>query len=124
MEEQGQSMGQPQPGDILSTITTAFNLGVAARQQGENRSVTEVVSELRNTIYNNISSAYGSSVNEDYLNANVEYLLQISLLGFIIPSLCAYDEEFKNRLFTLIMAKLDQVKHQQPQSKDDKIIIT
>jgi len=124
MEGQDQSPGQTHQEDMLGTVTMAFNLGVAARQHGENRSVVEVVSELRDTIYTSLSSSHGSRLHEDYINANVEYLLQISLLGFIIPSLCAYDEEFKNRLFTLIMAKLEQVKHQQPQSQDNKILIT
>ena len=128
MEEQGQPQGppqgQPQPGDLLGTVTSAFNLGVAARHKGGEKSVGEVVGELGDAIYNNLLRTHGGQFQEEYILANTEYLLQIALLGFIIPSICAYDEEFKNRLFSLIMAKLESPgpHHQKPPDKN--IIIT
>jgi hypothetical protein len=124
MEEQGQPQGPPQPGDLLGTVTSAFNLGVAARHKGGNKSVGEVVGELGDAIYNNLLRTHGGQFQEEYILANTEYLLQIALLGFIIPSICAYDEEFKNRLFSLIMAKLESPgpHHQKPPDKN--IIIT
>ena len=107
-QPQGPPQGQPQPEELLANVTAAFNLGVSARQKGGNKSVGEVVGEL----------------GEEFILANTEYLLQIALLGFIIPSICAYDEEFKNRLFALIMAKLEKSGSPQQKPQDKNIIIT
>lgn len=128
MEEKGQpqgpQQGQSQPEDLLANVTTAFNLGVSARQKGGNKSVGEVVGELGDAIYNNLRRAHGVQFQEEFILANTEYLLQIALLGFIIPSICAYDEEFKNRLFALIMAKLEKSGTAQQKSEDKNILIT
>jgi len=128
MEEQGHPQGLPQgqqqPGDVLGTVTSAFNLGVAARHKGGNKSVGEVVGELGDAIYNNLRRTHGGQFQEEYILANTEYLLQIALLGFIIPSICAYDEEFKNRLFSLIMAKLESPGSQRQGPLDKNLIIT
>ena len=128
MEEQGPPQdppqGQPQQGDVMTTVTMAFNLGVSARQQGRNRSVVEVVNELQEAIFNNLQRAYGSQVDMNYLAANTEYLLQIALLGFIVPSICAYEEDFKNRLFSLILAKIEQTKKEKPPDQGSNIIVT
>jgi hypothetical protein len=128
MEEQGQPQGppqgQPEPGDLLGTVTVAFNLGVSARQKGGNKSVGEIVGELGDAIYNNLRRTHGGQFQEEYILANTEYLLQIALLGFIIPSICAYDEEFKNRLFSLIMAKLEKSGTPQQTPQDKNIILT
>ncbi|MDA2920088.1 hypothetical protein MYX76_11460 [Desulfobacterota bacterium AH_259_B03_O07] len=121
---QGQPQGQPQQGDVMATVTMAFNLGVSARQQGRNRSVVEVVNELQDAIFNNLQRAYGSQVDMNYLAANTEYLLQIALLGFIVPSICAYEEDFKNRLFSLILAKIEQTKKEKPPDQGSNIILT
>lgn len=123
-QPQAPPQGQPKPEDLLANITSAFNLGVAARQKGGNKSVGEVVGELGDGIYNNLRRAYGAQLQEEYILANTEYLLQIALLGFIIPSICAYEEEFKTRLFSLIMAKLQQSGAPQQKAEDKNIIIT
>ncbi len=128
MEEKGQpqgpTQGQPGPEELLANVTAAFNLGVAARQKGGNKSVGEVVGELGDSIYGNLRKTHGAQFQEEYILANTEYLLQIALLGFIIPSICAYDEEFKTRLFSLIMAKLERGGSQQQRPQDKNIIIT
>ena len=128
MEDQGQPQGtpqgQPKPEELLANVTAAFNLGVSARQKGGNKSVGEVVGELGDSIYNNLRRTHGAQFQEEYILANTEYLLQIALLGFIIPSICAYDEEFKNRLFALIMAKLERSGTPQQTPQDKNIILT
>jgi hypothetical protein len=123
-QPQGPPQGQPQTEELLANVTAAFNLGVSARQKGGNKSVGEVVGELGDSIYGNLRKTHGAQFQEEYILANTEYLLQIALLGFIIPSICAYDEEFKTRLFSLIMAKLERVGSQQPSPKDKNIIVT
>lgn len=123
-QPQGPPQGQPGPEELLANVTAAFNLGVSARQKGGNKSVGEVVGELGDSIYSNLRRTHGAQFQEEYILANTEYLLQIALLGFIIPSICAYDEEFKTRLFSLIMAKLERAGSQQPSPQDKNIIIT
>jgi hypothetical protein len=117
---EGQPTGQGQESAAMNSIAMAFNLGVSARQQkGENESIVEVSNELREFIYSNLSRTYGAQHPEDALRANTEHLLQIALLGYIIPSVCVYDEEFKNRLFVLIEAKINKV-----QTRESGSIIT
>ena len=115
-QEQPQGGGQQNElGDIGSSILMAFNLGVSYNQQsGGVKSVSEAVAELGNTIYTNLSQVYGTRFQDDFLRANTEYFLQIALLGYIIPSVCAYDEEFKNKLLDLIERRA--VKTQQQMS--------
>jgi hypothetical protein len=106
MTDQEQPQGGAQQGEfgnIASSILMAFNLGVSYNQQtGGVKSTMEAVGDLGNTIYTNLSQGYGNRFQDDFLRANTEYFLQIALLGYIIPSVCAYDEEFKNRLLDLI----------------------
>jgi hypothetical protein len=123
-QPQGPPQGQPQPEELLANVTAAFNLGVSARQKGGSKSVGEVVGELGDSIYSNLRKTHGAQFQEEFILANTEYLLQIALLGFIIPSICAYDEEFKNRLFALIMAKLEKSGSPQQKPQDKNIIIT
>jgi hypothetical protein len=53
-------------------------------------------------------------MEDDFLRANTEYLLQIAMMGYIVPSICAYDEEFKNRLLQLIEMRAQKTEGQQP----------
>ncbi len=106
---------QNELGNIANSILMAFNLGVSYNQQtGGIKSVTEAVEDMGTTIYMNLSQVYGNRFQDDFLRANTEYFLQIALLGYIIPSVCAYDEEFKNRLLDLI--EMRAVKTQQQMS--------
>ena len=104
MTDQGQPLGggqQSELGNIGSSILSAFNLGVSYNQQtGGLKSVTEAVDELGTTRF-----------QDEFLRANTEYFLQIALLGYIVPSVCAYDEGFKNRMLELI--EMRAVKTQQ-----------
>jgi hypothetical protein len=118
MTDQGQPPDggqQGELGNIANSILMAFNLGVSYNQQtGGVKSVTEAVEELGTTIYTNLAQVYGNRFQDEFLRANTEYFLQIALLGYIIPSVCAYDEEFKNRLLDLV--EMRAVKTQQQMS--------
>lgn len=96
----------PETGDLMKSVTMAFNMGVAANQSSAHlKSVTEVSAELGQQIYDNLSKAYGDQYEDKFLLANTEYFLQIALLGFIIPSVCDFENDFKDRLFSLIESK-------------------
>lgn len=107
---------QAELGNIGASILSAFNLGVSYNQQsGGLKPINEVAEELGHTIYTNISQAYGERYQDEFLRANTEYFLQIALLGYIIPSVCAYEEDFKNKLLSLI--ELRAVKSQKEASQ-------
>lgn len=101
--------------NFMNSINMAFNLGVAAHQaSGQSKSVVEIATELGNQIYQNFAQAYGGEINESFLKANTEYFLQIALMGYIIPGVCAFDNDFKERFFALVYARARQ--NQQNQS--------
>ena len=117
MSDQEQPQGQDpgQMGNLANSILMAFNLGVQFNQQTQGtKSVTEVTGELGHTIYTNMTQVYGEQIQEDLLRTNTEYFLQIALMGYIVPSVCAYDEEFKNRLLQLIEMRAQKTQGQQP----------
>jgi len=108
---------QAELGNIAGSILSAFNLGVSFNQQtGGTKTTVEVTEELGHTIYTNLSQAYGERFQDEFLRANTEYFLQIALLGYIIPSVCAYEEDFKNRLLSLIEQRA--VKSQEQQTSE------
>jgi len=92
---------------ITESIKVAFDLGVFISQQGD-RNIFDIGIELQEMIHLNIYEAYGGIYPNDLLSNNVEYFLQIALLGYILPGVCVYDEEMKNKLFTLMQAKIAQ----------------
>ncbi|MCH7950247.1 MAG: hypothetical protein IH875_07200 [Candidatus Dadabacteria bacterium] len=117
MSDQEQPQGQEpgQMGNLANSILMAFNLGVQFNQQTQGtKSVTEVTGELGHTIYTNMTQVYGEQIQEDLLRTNTEYFLQIALMGYIVPSVCEYDEEFKNRLLQLIEMRAQKTQGQQP----------
>ncbi len=120
-QEQPKSEEQPQKmfGDISSSVTMAFNLGVSANQQAAaTKSVVEIANDLGIEIYNNLTQVHGSQFNnDDSIRVNTEFFLQIALMGYIIPNVCVYEEDFKNRLLKLIEAKAKRASSQQHQSK-------
>ena len=104
---------QPQGSEaesLMGSVTMAFNMGVAANQSmGKTKSVAEIAPELGQQIYSNLANAYGGDFDEQHLSANTEYFLQIALLGYIIPSVCAFEAGFKDTLFALIEAKAEKM---------------
>jgi hypothetical protein len=113
-QEQPQGQNQPQMDSLSNSILMAFNLGVQFNQQTQgSKSVTEVTGELGHTIYTNLTQVYGENTQDDLLRTNTEYFLQIALMGYIVPSVCAFDEEFKNRLLQLIEMRAKKTEGQQ-----------
>ena len=91
---------------LKESIAMAFNIGVWMKQQkGHTGNVSEAANELRDMIYWNMFKQYGEAYPSDLLNANVEYFLEIALLGYILPGVCLPDEELKSRLLALIEAR-------------------
>lgn len=114
--QEGGGGGQPELGNIANSILMAFNLGVSFNQQVQaTKSLPEVVNELGHNIYTNLSNAYGSQFEEAFLQANTEYFLQIAMLGYIVPGVCAYEEEFKDKLLSLIEIRANQQAQQMQQ---------
>ena len=110
-QEQPQKQGMD---SLTNSILMAFNLGVQFNQQTQgSKSITEVTGELGHTIYTNLTQVYGENVQDDLLRTNTEYFLQIALMGYIVPSVCAFDEEFKNRLLQLIEMRAKKTEGQQ-----------
>lgn len=97
--------------NFMNSINMAFNLGVSANQAtGQSKSVVEIANDLGEQIYQNFVQSYGGEINESFLKANTEYFLQIALMGYIIPSVCAFDNEFKDRLFALVYERAKQTR--------------
>ena len=113
-QEQPQGLDPGQMGNLANSILMAFNLGVQFNQQTQGtKSVTEVTGELGHTIYTNLTQVYGENIQDELLRTNTEYFLQIALMGYIVPSVCAFDEEFKNRLLQLIEMRAKKTEGQQ-----------
>ena len=110
MEEQNQNEGQDQKApSMMDSVLMAFNMGVKKMQdEGSIKSTLEAGNDLYQEIYNNLQKAYGTAIDENFLKANAEYFLNVALMGYIFPSICSYDDDFKNRLFGLIEKKLQQ----------------
>lgn len=116
---------QPELENVANSILSAFNMGVSYNQQsGGIKSVVEVTQELGDTIYTNLSQAYGTRFQDDFLRVNTEYFLQVALLGYIIPSVCAYEEDFKNKLLSLIEQRAVKTQQQASQGGTGGSIIT
>lgn len=110
-EKENPNQGQEPSEDenFMHSINMAFNMGVSANQTYKHtKSVVEIGAELGEQIYQNMSQAYGANVDENFLRANVEYFLQIALMGYIVPTVCAFEPEFKDRLLNLIFTKTKQ----------------
>ena len=76
MSEQDKSQEQAGMDTLSNTILMAFNLGVQFNQQTQGtKSVTEVTGEIGHNIYSNLKQAYGEQMEDDFLRANTEYLL-------------------------------------------------
>jgi len=124
MEEQNQTGGQQQSASMMDSVQMAFNMGVKKMQEeGAIKYVLEAGDDLFQVIYTNLQNAYGAAIDENFLKANAEYLLNIALMGYIFPSICAYDDEFKNKMFELIEKKLQQTQQRRAGGKGNSNII-
>lgn len=91
---------------ISASIKAAFNLGVWIRKNAPADSVFEAGMCLRETIFYNIDKPEGGAETREVVNANVDYLLEIALLGYLVSGVCAYDEAVKDKIPELIESRL------------------
>lgn len=125
MEEKNKTEdGQRTPG-MMDSVQMAFNMGVKKMQdEGTIKNVLEAGDELFAEIYKNIQDAYGTAIDESFLKANAEFFLNVALMGYIFPAICAYDDEFKIKMFDLIEKKLEQTqKSRQAKKPGGNIIV-
>ena len=109
MEEQESNSEQQKAPNMMDSVLMAFNMGVKKMQEeGAIKNALDAGSDLYEEIYDNLQKAYGTAIDENFLKANADYFLSVALMGYIFPSICAYDDDFKNRLFGLIELKLQQ----------------
>lgn len=109
MEENNQNQQDQKAPGMMDSVLMAFNMGVKKMQEeGQIKNVLEAGDELFQEIYKNLQDAYGMAIDETFLKANAEFFLNIALMGYIFPSICAYDDNFKDNLFELIEKKLEQ----------------
>ncbi len=102
----GEDAGASPEAALAASITTAFNFGVSANQQAKGtKSIAQAMDDMAAHIFSSLSKSYGGKFQQEYITANAEYLLQIALLGYIIPSICDYEENFKERLLSLIESR-------------------
>lgn len=88
------------------SIKAAFNLGVWMRQNADGRDVFEVGACLKETIYYNIDRPEDGDYTKEVIDANVDCLLQIALLGYLMSGICSYDEALKDKIPALIEKRL------------------
>ena len=108
-EETKDETKQPSPEEamqaIQSSIANAFNLGLQQQPQPGADTIADIVKVIQETIYGQLKQAYGD-VPEDFIKANAEFFVQVAAMGYIIPRVCAFDQDFQARLFKLIEARV------------------
>ncbi len=94
-EKAGEENRSPET-DLAASITMAFNLGVSTNSQAKGtKSIAQALAEMGEHIFTSLSKSYGDKFQQEYIIANTEYLLQIALLGYIVPSICDYEEKLQ-----------------------------
>jgi len=105
---------------IQSSIANAFNLGLQSKPKEGADTIADVVKEIQSTIYGQLKQAYGD-VPEDFIKANAEFFVQVAAMGYIIPRVCAFDQDFQAKLFKLIETRvLETQKAAQEQAGEEK----
>jgi hypothetical protein len=87
-------------------IFTVFNLGVIARRERQFATIQAASNYFYDVIYNDLSRQYKGFMDDVLILSYADYLTSIALLGYILPYVCAYDEDFKNKLMNLILTKV------------------
>ncbi|MEQ9619812.1 MAG: hypothetical protein RIG61_11665 [Deltaproteobacteria bacterium] len=88
------------------SIKTAFNLGVWMRQNQKEKDVFEIGRYLRQTIHGNIDQPDDGRHSKEVVEANVDFLLEVALLGYIMSGICSYDPYVKEKVPSLIEKRL------------------
>jgi len=92
--------------DVMESIKMAFNLGVWMKHTQEAGSIQIISKKLEEIIYWKMFEAYGDKCPQELIRDNVEYFVQIALLGYILPGVAIPDELIKGRLISLIHARV------------------
>ena len=90
---------------IQNTIDNAYTLGMQQQPTPGADTISDIVKVIQETIYGQLKQAYGD-VPEDFIKANAEFFVQVAAMGYIIPRVCAFDQDFQARLFKLIEARV------------------
>ena len=91
---------------VLNSIKAAFNLGVWMRQNGPGMNASDAGRSLGETIRLNLRQPEEGQFEKDVIEANVAYLTDIALLGYLMSGVCSYDQEIKERIPYLIEKRL------------------
>ncbi len=91
---------------VANSIKAAFNLGVLLRQNEPGKDVFEAGRSLRETIFLNLRRPEEGNYPKQVIDANVDYLTNIALLGFLMSGVCSYDPEIKEKIPYLIEKRL------------------
>jgi hypothetical protein len=91
---------------VARSIKAAFDLGVLTRQNEPGKDVFEAGRTLKETIYLNLRRPDEGAYPQQVIDANVNYLTDIAILGFLMSGVCSYDPEIKERIPQLIENKL------------------
>lgn len=123
-EETKTESKQPSPEEamqaIQSSIANAFNLGLQQQPKEGADTIADIVKIIQETIYAQLKQAYGD-VPEDFIKANAEFFVQVAAMGYIIPRVCAFDQDFQTRLFKLIETRvLETQKAAQEKANEEK----
>ncbi len=92
--------------NVAVSIKMAFNLGVWMRQNQPGKEVFEIGRSLREIIYFNIDRPAEGTCPKEVVDANVDYLLEVALLGYIMSGVCSYDPDIKDKIPSLIEKRL------------------
>lgn len=91
---------------VLNSIKAAFNLGVWMRQNEPAMSTPDAGRSLGETIRLNLRQPEEGRYAADVIEANVAYLTDIALLGYLMSGVCSYDQEIKEKIPYLIEKRL------------------
>ena len=91
---------------MMFSIKTAFNLGVWMRQNQKEMDIFEISLYLRQIIEGNIQRPDYSPQSGELLDMNIDFLLEVALLGYIMSGICSYDPYIKKNIPYLIEHRL------------------
>lgn len=91
---------------VLNSIKAAFDLGVWMRQNEPGISASDAGRSLGETIRLNLRQPEEGQFEKDVIDANVAYLTDIALLGYLMSGICSYDQEIKEKIPYLIEKRL------------------
>ena len=91
---------------VLNSIKAAFDLGVWMRKNEPGMNASDAGRSLGETIRLNLRQPEEGQLENDVIEANVAYLTDIALLGYLMSGVCSYDHEIKEKIPYLIEKRL------------------